>query len=375
MYGNGLDTKKRIYLSQVINNLQLEAYPSATDVANSFINTILFISDSKNFLKNCREAYRNIQIDQIKMVKKIMKARPSHYLVRRIYKIVRDDIKANPSKLTDKEIQIKLNKLHQDIANIKKYRAERLKKLYQDGKSLFADPGAILLFGHSKLVVNVLKGVDEKIKNKTDIYICEGKNVCQYNDMNDLRYCDGIEYAKNIKEAGYDNINLIPDILVENLMKRRIIKKVAFGANGVDYESGNFYHTAGHGTIAQLAKINAIPVYVIVDSLKIGNVKKYYKDNTIRETKWIAGYEKSYPELKIELDNPREDELEKDKASIIKRSVKKDLAFRIKLFNPREDEIEQDKVSLLITDFGIFPPCQLKDRIRAKEFLIDPPLK
>lgn len=336
-YGLGTPPHQKIYIKQAINNLQLEHYPSATDVANSLIGTLLFISDRENSEFNSIEAYRNIKIDQCNLISAILKDRKSHVLLKLICDIVTNSADLDERTIGNQEARQKLDRLNANISNLGSYRNERLKKINGYAKAILADYGSILLFGHSKLVTNALSEMNDKIRDETQIYICEGRNVAEYNDSNEMIYCDGLEYYRQVSKIGYKKVKLIPDIIVGSLMDHKRISKVIFGANGVDSSSGDFFHTAGHGTIIQLANSHRIPVYVIVDSLKFGNIKD--PNNNNRKTKWIAPDERIYPEFP---------ELNSENSC-----------------NPREDKIENHKIDALVTDYGIIPPSQLSERIKS----------
>jgi hypothetical protein len=224
------------------------------------------------------------------------------------------------------------------IRRFKEAREDRLKMLQTFTKSILADYGSILLFGYSTLVIKSLEAVEDGIvengiKKKTTIYVCLGGNRSQYSGTNELTYCDGIEYASQIRRIGYDEVYVVPDILVGNLISRPLVSKVIFGANGVDVESGRFGHTAGHLTIADLAHLYRIPVYVIVDSYKFGVMD--HKPELERDTPWITGDGKALSKLE-----------------------------GVKRFNPREDTVDGDRLYALVTDHGIFPPNKIPDKIR-----------
>ncbi|GAH83283.1 unnamed protein product, partial [marine sediment metagenome] len=117
------------------------------------------------------------------------------------------------------------------------------------------------------------------------------------------------------------------------------------GANGVnikdkvDIKSGTFGHTAGHLTIAALANLYRIPVFVVVDSDKFGDMD--HDEELERKINWITG----------------------DKRALAKLEGIED-------FNPREDIVDADKVYALVTDYGIFPPHKIPDDIRRKVDII-----
>lgn len=92
-------------------------------------------------------------------------------------------------------------------------------------------------------------------------------------------------------EFGFQNLHIIPDISAGNLMARGLIKKIIFGANKIDIESGRIGNTCGHLSIADIAMIYRVPVYVITETGKFG--KLVWSSQPERNTNWLLNnYEK-----------------------------------------------------------------------------------
>lgn len=331
-FGLGIRESQKIDLKQIIGNIQLDRKPSASDVMTTIIDTILSILD----LDNKREAYSIIKEYRNEVIENNVKNRPCHILVRKLDKLITDNTGENEGDLSDVQINGKIINIKTKILHFKKSREESLSKLLGFAQSILSDYESILLFGYSTLVMKALEAVSIEVKKETKkIYVCECRSKDQYNDMNELIYCDGIEYASQIKKIGYREVYLVPDILVGNLISRDLVSKVIFGANGVDIESGRFGHTAGHLTIADLAHLYGVPVYVILDSYKFG--KMVPNSELERDINWVTGDKKALSRMK-----------------------------GIKLFNPREDTIDASKLHALVTDYGMFPPNKIPDSIRHK---------
>lgn len=330
-YGLGIDARQRIDLKQVIGNTQLALKPSATDVMGTIIDTILPIL---NF-PDKRQAYSIIRTYQGELIKDIVENRPCHVLVSKIYRLIEKHVKEDEKDLSEGQIDSRTDSLKSDINQFKRSRDGNLTNLLSFTKAILASEDSILLFGYSNLVINALKAAGDEAKEKSKIYVCECAGKTQFNEMNDLIYCDGIEYASKIRDVGYREVSLVPDILVGNLISRGLVSKIIFGANGVDIESGTFGHTAGHLAIADLAHLYHIPVFVIVDSDKFGDMN--HNEKLERKTNWVTGDKKALSKLE-----------------------------GITLFNPKEDLVDADKVYALVTDYGIFPADKIPDTIRRK---------
>lgn len=334
-FGLGIEESQKIDLKQIIGNIQLERKPSAGDVMAAIIDTILPILD----LPDKRQAYATIRTYQTEVIKNIVKSRPCHMLASKLHRLIDDNVKEDERNLSNQQIDDKINNLKTKIEHFRESRKESLNDLFLYAKAILGSSEKILLFGYSNLVINALESVEYGVKEKSKIYVCECKSKNQYNTMNELVYCDGIEYASKIKEIGYKDVFFVPDILVGNLISRGLVSRVIFGANGVDIERGTFGHTAGHLTIADLADLYHIPVFVIVDSDKFGAMN--HNEKLEREINWVTGDKRALSKLE-----------------------------GINLFNPREDVVDAKKIYALVTDYGIFPANKIPDTIRHKVGII-----
>lgn len=320
---------RRIQLSQVISNLQLERKPSASNVANIIFETLLQILN----LPNSHDAHSTCQEYRKQVISNVIQKRPCHILVGRINQVLENHLKETTlPKATEKQ---QLDQVKAEIKKIQEDREEKIKALVEHAQSILSDYGAILLSGYSDLVIRSLKETQSEVKRETEIYICEGRERTQYNDMNELVYCDGLEYAFQVRAIGFEKVFLIPDILVGNLISRDIIKKVIFGANGVDINDGRIAHTAGHLSIAELAYSYNVPVYVIVDRYKFGTLGKYH--DLQREKEWLTGDVQLLSRLRNE---------------------------KIELYNPKEDIVEATRLHDFVTDLGTFPPHKIPKELR-----------
>jgi translation initiation factor 2B subunit (eIF-2B alpha/beta/delta family) len=331
--------RDKILIDQIISKLQLKDKSSASDVLDSVIKSILSIIGLPDSTAN---KYSMIEWYHQEVVKKLLIDRPCHVLVRHVQDLLERELRMDEKRQSEEETKKILETIK---LKIEKFRDERklcLEKLSQYTGAILGDYGSILLFGHSRLVIKALEKMGQDIKDKTEIYICEARNLGHYNSLNELSYSNGIAYASAIANCGYKKVKLVPDIAVASLMSRNLINKVIFGATGVDIEEGIFGHSVGHLAVADLAYLYGIPVYTILDSFKFGDVKKDYDPMLERKNNWLTSDKKILSKL-----------------------------GGVKLFNPREDLIEDklnniktNRLTALITDYGIISANTIPDGIR-----------
>ncbi len=334
--------RDKILVDQIISKLQLRDKSSASDVIDSVIKSIIYILDLPDTERN-KHSMVKWYLENV--IGELLSKRPCHILVRRIFGLIQEDIGKDISTLSESQIKEILKSTKFNIERFRDNRKLCLNKLFEHTKSILSDMGTILLFGHSRLVIKALCGIDEKIRAKTVIYICEGRNIGRYNSLNELEYSDGVEYASSLTNHEFKEIILVPDILVGSLMSRSLIDKVIFGANGVDMSDGTFGHSAGHLTIADLAYLYDIPVYVILDSFKFGDLKSCFNSklerNEDRKYEWLSADKKVLSRL-----------------------------TGVRFFNPREDLIQGElngrnlkRFTALITDYGIIQANRIPEEI------------
>jgi len=123
-----------------------------------------------------------------------------------------------------------------------------------------------------------------------------------------------------------DNVIIVPDSSVSFLFKNGKVKKVFFGANGIQRETGEMGHSLGHLTVADAANKYNIPVYVIAEFMKIGEFEP--NAELQREGDWLTT-DRAYT------------------------------SNDFKTFNPREDIVPADRIKFLITELGAIPAERL----------------
>ena len=205
--GNNLSENLKRLFHQIINNIQLDTCISAEDVVTSLIESILYFDSFENKIEalDALVAFREHAIRNIKI-------RRCNIIIDKIFTII--DASLN---LNGVEPEVIFANIISDILILRENREIAFKKIAEIAQPILSDYGTILLFGRSSLVLHALSLAKEDAKRKTKIYVCEGRNLDQYSNLNDLSYCDGMVYAKSLKHLGFIDVKLIPDILVGNL--------------------------------------------------------------------------------------------------------------------------------------------------------------
>jgi translation initiation factor 2B subunit (eIF-2B alpha/beta/delta family) len=131
----------------------------------------------------------------------------------------------------------------------------------------------ILLYGNSELVTQALCGFRDAllramgenyprdVKNspkekaasqKLRLFVCEAQPKTQTAFGDRLTYHDGSQYSLYLKQYGFTNIIVIPDVIAGHILEHIPIDFVLLGADGVTPEY--FMHSAGHSSIVNLAR-------------------------------------------------------------------------------------------------------------------------
>ncbi|MBU1341647.1 MAG: metallophosphoesterase [Proteobacteria bacterium] len=304
------------------SNILLEELSSASEAFHIILRTSLRIVKISN-------SGLDILQDYLKEVKRIILARPCHTLIRTFINNLEEILNSDDQ---DKAVVIenKINKLMEK-------RRKNLIALSENAKTFISDGGSILLFGYSSLIINALDSCASEQKRNTHIYICECRGKTQYNYANEIVYSDGLHYAQKVREIGFQNVWIIPDISISNLMDRGLIQKVLFGTNGINNVDQSFGHTCGHLTVSDVANKYRVPVFIIADTGKIGDI--VYDKDLNRDIEWFTQDRKCLEKFET---------------------------LSIKKMNPREDKVDNNQVDMIITEIGSFKPDRIKT-LRIKD--------
>jgi len=155
-----------------------------------------------------------------------------------------------------------------------------------------------------------------------------------------LIYCDGLKYFRELKKVGIRNVKYIVDLCASNLFsigeptgagrKFKRITKVLFGANGIDESTEEVAHGLGHLAIADMAASHHIPVFVITESMRIGDLVE--SSGHMREGPW-------YP-----------------------TDIWFDVIDVSNSYNPREERVPcKELIRNIITEKGVYPDKSLEE--------------
>jgi translation initiation factor 2B subunit (eIF-2B alpha/beta/delta family) len=317
-------------LELIKSNARLEDISSASEAYETVLNTIM------RFL-NYTEPFKIIA-SYIEVVQQLLEIRPCHNLIRNLVDKIIPIINSKENDRT------KVKEIRYMVGEVSRRRKQIKIKLSENARVFLMDLGNILVFGYSVSVLDALEFLPDDVKLNTQIFIGECRGKSQFDAANRILYNDGLLFAKKVMGLGFRHVQIIPDIVIGNLMKRKLIHKVLFGANGIDIDTGSFGHTCGHLTIADLAMEYRIPVYVIADTAKFG--KLHWDEALNRDIRWLTN-------------DPRWDTMASEFATL----------------NPREDQVEPHKITTLITEIGAFPPHQIPKSIREKRSYPEDPFK
>ncbi len=238
-------------------------------------------------LKNVDASIGGLHMYLENTLKPLLRERPCHVYLKK----VRDELEARLGELerqqrdasgraqwlgdisiTVKALREKRNNLERDLS---------LKVL---DTLRIAEDDSILLYGYSSSVIKVLKALPEDTKKKIQVCVCQCSTKTKHRYDNRLVYCDGIIYMRELRSVGIDTIYYVPDSCASNLFLKRkekekkqgckSVTKVFFGANGIDKNTGKVAHGLGHLAIADMAEKYGVPVCVIAESMKIGDLEE-----------------------------------------------------------------------------------------------------
>lgn len=300
------------------SNIDLYELSSASEAYETILDTL------EKFTTSNYNPYALIR-SYLKNINEVLGVRPCHALIRKL-----KDYCDKVVKLKNTTESEKVSTIYDFVKRQKEERIDVKKAIGENALTFLKANDSILLYGFSTMVINALSAMPEELRQETEIYIAECRGKTQYNSSNIVVYNDGINYMCHVNKLGFKKVYLIPDLSISNFMKRKKINLILFGANGIDKDTGGFGHTCGHLTIADVATVYKIPVLVIAETSKIGKVQ--WKEDFNRDIKWLPDY-KEY--LKI--------------------------YTKGELKNPREDEVESDRITMIITEKGAKTPYQLKE--------------
>lgn len=226
---------------------------------------------------------------------------------------------ANLIKNYQKSIREEIESIEADI---KKSENE----VYNNCKNHLTGKKYIFVSGFSSMVSNFIYSYAKDNKDFMDnvnIYVLEFGGRRRFLHHNFVDYNDGIEYSLYLKNKGFSKINLLSDTSFASLLHEKTSYNISnpeitpensltlFGANGIDAD-GNCWHSSGHLMVAMISKCFKVPVKIVANTFKKGDVK--WKASELRKTNWLTGQKNILKELEsnnIHLINYLEDKIPK----------------------------------------------------------------
>lgn len=253
-YIPGFDSNDRKSILGVISDIALEFSPNSSKVIEKSLEGIKALSqmDTDSYQK-----FSN-QFGQLKQhLQETLNKRPCHVGLRKIIGEL-EEFEAgysDPSKTNDPskgsaEIKSRQSRLLKLVERIENEREEMKNKILTVENTQFLnDVNNIFLFGYSSMVLKFLdtyiKTTDKKDWNKKRIYVFECAGKRRFSINNTLEYNDGIYYASKIRDLGFKEVRLLPDIAFASLLEEDKFDDknekeinnsnsvVLFGANGI----------------------------------------------------------------------------------------------------------------------------------------------
>jgi translation initiation factor 2B subunit (eIF-2B alpha/beta/delta family) len=318
-----LNDKEIRWLNELLTNIQLfdptltPSASSVTDIVLKQIEIMIDFKDPESSVKHVYDYSRSVLID-------IIKERPCYIMLGKILNMLDYILCRSGDDIN------KIKMLLKAIRKLKSSRTEALNKIQVNSFDKVFRANSFLVYGFSRTVISCLEHLQTKITRKKTIYVCEARPKTKYRFNNRLIYSDCIKYIeelekaeKNIRQKNADasnymsgfNIIKVPDSGVANLFSHKKVEMVLLGANGISL-TGDVAHSLGHLSIAVLAANYRIPVYVLANSIKIGNFEK--RPDLKRDNEWYTTDLHYAPALsKYEDYNPREDIVPADKIEAI----------------------------------------------------------
>lgn len=376
---SGFDRGKIEEIEGVLSELEIIFSPNTSKVITTTLDSIKKHTEKKytgtdHFLSELTQLVSKIQ--------KLHQDRPGHVTLGKIYNYLNDLLEDCRKNLKPDDIQPKLDVLKEFVEHLKeRKKAAKAKLFIKFNEIVSSKTERVFLFGFSSSIIELFeKQSDDRCSNKKnwiDFYILEGATKRRYTHNNQIEYNDGIKYAREIRKIiNNDKIYIIPDIGFSSLLslfhvcpespdsESSVSKKdqpstsiVLFGTNGIDLE-GNCAVSSGHLSIAIIAKSFNVPVKVVSDSLKFGEIDWKKCEKKERDNIWLTSqkiYQDEFKKNNIRLINYREEKLPKDlinelhtEICCLKRDDEGDFSAGIELLKKKEVNFDEGLLKEII---------------------------
>lgn len=321
---SGYDEKYSRDIFGIINDIEILLSPNDSKVNKKSLNSIISLcnADFDNY-----EVFRNQTIQLIKHLEKIYAERPCHLglgeIINNMTDITNQEFSIDPDNGTLHDIRRIQQVINERITNIREQRQTWEKEVYDQCEEHLEGIKHIFVCGFSEMVSNFIneystRDKGKRFKDEVNIYVLEFGGKRRFLSSNLVEYNDGIFYSIHLKKMGFKNINLMPDTSLASCIKyhkrENIINSknslVLFGANGIYNDCG---HSSGHLMVAIIAKEFKIPLKVIVNRSKEGEIN--WNLSKLRKGNWLTGEKDRLKELEnynINLINYLEDQIPRE---------------------------------------------------------------
>lgn len=315
----GFDKDRYAKMKDLLSELDIIFSPNTSKVIKRTLESLkTFADQSFDSVEDFEDKFDLLR----NYIKEIYKYRPCHVALGKIIEYL------NKIYSTDSELGRKKNAIKELANRIDYTRLQSIISLIEKDLDKiipnFIDN--IFLFGYSSTVITLLTEAANR-RNLTgspiNIFILECATKRRLTHSNQIEYNDGIHYSDEISKIGNYNINIIPDAGFATILNKKhhddqsfnhIIdysnSLVLIGTNGIDENDGTCGHTSGHLGLAIIAKNFNIPVKVVSDSFKIGQIK--WEPTAPRESDWLTTQKNLIGKLSennINIINYREDRI------------------------------------------------------------------
>jgi translation initiation factor 2B subunit (eIF-2B alpha/beta/delta family) len=304
--------RKQYYsdIDSVLSELDILFSPNTSKVISQAIDS-LSLHYRSSFGDETK--YHNLSSQILLYLREIYDDRPCHVGLGKIIGLLEPHLQG---KETEK------GKLADMLKHLKEYRDMAMGKLCDRVEDIIRpNVRKFVLFGYSSTVIALLKRLSSlrnREKEKMEVIVLECAPKRRLGHSNVIEYNDGIHYANEIGKLDFYKVRILPDIGLATLLAKESDDKtdlkgtslVLFGANGIDKGTGDCGHTSGHLAVAIVAKHFGIPVEVVADSFKIGEI--HWNKSAERKGDWLVTQKKYVEELRnnyVEMKNLREDRI------------------------------------------------------------------
>lgn len=338
----------------ILRDLNIVSAPNSSNVIHKSLKSIESLSTIE--FANYELFYKNYS-QFLESLKNVSKSRPCHVGLKFIIERLGKHLKQFPEiteNVPNKNIKKMMKCILVEKKGIEVLRNKSKEDIYQDYAKKFDDIKHVFLFGYSSMAVGLLESnKSEKFKDIANIHVFECASKRRFSLANNLEYNDGIYYASELYKAGFKKISILPETSFASLLSDKNADDapssansiLLLGANGIDF-NGNCGHTSGHLMMVIVANHFEIPVFVVADIFKIGEIE--WQPSLKRQgPNWLTGKKQLLNELsmkKISIVNYREDKIPLDMITdlFIDRGYNKEFFKNNKIESPPSAELIKD---------------------------------